>query len=59
MEKRNAEWEAKKLKFINARMDELKGEVLEHAGSELFKENNKKIVAQRIAERKARDDAII
>ena len=46
MEKRNAEWEAKKLKFINARMDELKGEILEHAGSELFKENNKKIIQQ-------------
>ena len=58
MEKRNTEWEAKKQKFIGARMDELKTEILEHAGSELFKENNKKIVAQREAERKARDEAI-
>lgn len=58
MEKRNDEWDAKKLKFINARMDELKAEILEHAGSELFKENNKKILAQREAERKARDEAI-
>jgi hypothetical protein len=39
-------------------MDELKGEILEHAGSELFKENNKKILVQREAERKARDEAI-
>lgn len=39
-------------------MDELKAEILEHAGSELFKENNKKILAQREAERKARDEAI-
>jgi|LauGreDrversion4_2_1035121.scaffolds.fasta_scaffold1083538_2 hypothetical protein len=58
MEKRNAEWEAKKLKFINDRMNELKLEILEHASSELFKENNKKIIAQREAERKARDEAI-
>jgi len=55
MEKRNAEWEAKKLKFINDRMNELKLEILEHASSELFKENNKKIIAQREAERKARE----
>ena len=39
-------------------MDELKEEILEHAGSELFKENNKKILVQREAERKARDEAI-
>ena len=28
MEKRNTEWEAKKQKFIGARMDELKTEIL-------------------------------
>jgi len=44
--------------FINDRMNELKLEILEHASSELFKENNKKIIAQREAERKARDEAI-
>jgi hypothetical protein len=58
MAQRNKEWEQKKRDFINARMDELKEKILEHARTEYQKDKNKEIIAQKAKERAERDRAI-
>lgn len=51
-------WANKKKEFINKKMNILKDIILEAAKAELFKEENRIILARKAAERKARDDAI-
>lgn len=58
MAKRNDEWEDKKRAFVATKLGELKDAILEHARSELQKDVNKQLIAQKAIDRAARDRAI-
>lgn len=58
MAQRNAEWEQKKKDFVLAKMNALKEVILEHARSELQKDKNKELIAQKARERAERDRLI-
>ena len=58
MKLRQEIWGQKKLEFVHKKMNILKDVILEAAKAELFKEENRIILAKKAAERKARDDLI-
>jgi hypothetical protein len=58
MAKRNDEWEQKKKDFVKDKMNALKDLILEHAGSELKKDKNKEIIAEKARDRAMRDKLI-